>query len=171
MKRFLCIFLSLMILVTFSACGNTADQSEENEQTGSTNESTQTSEAISEPLESQAEVSTSDNSDESGKILIAYFSWAENVVQDENIDAITSPSVKAPGNVAQLASWISEETGGKLFSIQVTDPYPADEDSVLSRANDEKAEGIHPELVEEVEDMDSYDTVFLGYPKNSNFGI
>lgn len=97
------------------------------------------------------------------KILIAYFSWAENAVQD-NIDAMTSPSVSAPGNVAQLASWISNETGGDLFSIQVTDRYPADWDGCLNRANKEKADGTHPALSKKLDNIEEYDTVFLGYP-------
>lgn len=96
-------------------------------------------------------------------MLIAYFSWAENAVQD-NIDAMTSASVKNPGNVAQLAQWIENETGGDLFSIQVTEPYPADWDGCLDRANKEKADGTHPVLSETIDDISEYDTVFLGYP-------
>lgn len=96
-------------------------------------------------------------------VLIAYFSWAENAVQD-NIDAMTSASVKAPGNVAQLASWIEEETGGERFSIQVTEPYSADWDECLSRANEEKSDNIHPELTGKVDNLADYDVVFLGFP-------
>lgn len=97
------------------------------------------------------------------KILIAYFSWAENAVQDD-IDAMTSASVKMPGNVAQLAVWIEEETDGDLFSIQVTESYPADWDGCLARANEEKANNIHPELAQTLDNIDDYDIVFLGYP-------
>ena len=98
-----------------------------------------------------------------GKVLIAYFSWAENAEQ-ENIDAMTSPSVRAPGNVAQFATWIREETGGELFSIRVKDPYPADWNGCLSRANAEKADGVHPQLSQTLDSIEEYDTVFLGYP-------
>lgn len=97
------------------------------------------------------------------KILIAYFSRAENAVQDD-IDAMTSASVKMPGNVAQLAVWIEEETDGDLFSIQVTEGYPADWDGCLARANEEKANNIHPELAQTLDNIDDYDIVFLGYP-------
>ena len=38
------------------------------------------------------------------------------------------------GNVQELAGWVQEETGGDLFSIQVTDPYPSDWDACLERA-------------------------------------
>ena len=101
---------------------------------------------------------------ESG-VLIAYFSWAENAVLEEGVDAMTSPSVSDPGNVQQLAGWIQEETGGELFSIQVTDPYPSDWDACLERANEERGQNARPALVEpQVENLDSYDTVFLGYP-------
>ena len=95
---------------------------------------------------------------------MAYFSWADNAVLAEDVDAVSSPSVIPPGNVQQLAGWVQEETGGDLFSIQVTDPYPSDWDECLSRANQERSENARPELVQNVEDLEQYDTVFLGYP-------
>lgn len=153
MKRIRCVCLLVLMLMLFSACSNT-------EQTGITNPSN--SDIVSEQ-ENQASDSNNSELVEHGKILIAYFSWAENAVQD-NIDAMTSPSVSAPGNVAQLASWISGETGGDLFSIQVTNPYPADWDGCLNRANKEKADGTHPALSKKLDNIEEYDTVFLGYP-------
>lgn len=98
--------------------------------------------------------------------LIAYFTWAENTEIDENssVDATTSPSVVVPGNVQQLAGWIQEETGGDLFSIQTTDPYPSDWDACLDRANEERANDARPDLREKVDELERYDTVFLGYP-------
>lgn len=60
---------------------------------------------------------------------------------------------------------MQEETGGDLFSIQVTDPYPSDWDACLERANEERGEDARPELTSSVENLDAYDTVFLGYPK------
>ncbi len=96
--------------------------------------------------------------------MIAYFSWAENVVLADNVDVVTSPSVVQPGNVQQLAEWIQEQTGGDLFSIRVTDPYPSDWDACLSRTNQERGDEARPELVENVSDISQYDTIFLGYP-------
>lgn len=97
-------------------------------------------------------------------ILIAYFTWAENVVLDEDVDVVTSPSVVVPGNVQQLAAWVQEETGGDIFSIRVTDPYPGDWDECLERANEERGNDVRPMLQEKIENIDQYDTVFLGYP-------
>lgn len=80
------------------------------------------------------------------------------------VDAVSSPSVTKPGNVEQLALWVQEKTGGELFSIRVTEPYPSDWDECLERANEEKADGARPELVQTVENMEDYDVIFLGYP-------
>mgnify|MGYP002509588094 CR=1 FL=1 len=102
------------------------------------------------------------------KILIAYFTWAENTVVDDpaavDVDATTSASVLAPGHVAQMAGWIQAETGGDLFSIVTTAPYSSDYDECLERAADEKADSARPALAGTVENMAEYDVVFLGYP-------
>lgn len=101
-------------------------------------------------------------------ILIAYFTWADNTIVSNpaavDVDAVTSASVLDPGNVARMASWIQKETGGTLFSIQVTEPYSSDYDECLNRAADEKAAAARPVLKNKVEDMERYDTVFIGYP-------
>lgn len=100
----------------------------------------------------------------SGNILVAYFSWADNAILADDVDAVASPSVIPPGNVQQLAGWVQEETGGDLFPIQVTEPYSSDWDECLDRANQERRDDARPELEESVENLSDYDTVFLGYP-------
>lgn len=101
---------------------------------------------------------------EENRILIAYFTWAENVTDSTELDAVSSASVTLPGNVGQMARWIQQKTGGDLFSIQVTEPYSADYDECLDRAADEKAENARPALKAQVEDLTGYDTVFIGFP-------
>lgn len=104
------------------------------------------------------------NNVEDQQILVAYFSWADNAILEDDVDAVASPSVLAPGHVAQLAGWVQEVTGGDLFSIQVTQPYSSDWDLCLERANEERSQNARPELVENVENISDYDVVFLGYP-------
>ena len=64
--------------------------------------------------------------EEHSRILIAYFTWAENTYVEQpeavDVDATTSASVLPPGNAAKMAGWIQEEIGGDLFSIVVTKP-------------------------------------------------
>lgn len=97
-------------------------------------------------------------------LMIAYFSWADNATGAENADAMTSPSVHAPGHVGQLARWIQEEIGGSLFSIRVNEPYPSDWDDCLERANEERSQNDRPSLQQRISNIDQYDTIFLGYP-------
>ena len=177
MKKLLTPLMALALAVVFTAC-QTAEPSSSVPSSPAPSESSQLSSAVeegaasssqlAEPSEAPAESSALEDSPEAGEnggVLIAYFSWAENAVLEEGVDAMTSPSVSDPGNVQQLAGWIQEETGGELFSIQVTDPYPSAWDACLERANEERGQNARPALVEpQVENLDSYDTVFLGYP-------
>lgn len=178
MKKYLCLLLALLLILAPAGCSSRSPESD-----GTSAESTP---AASAPQESDAEPSTAsgaapvsaptsqtadDPAEEatetagSTSVLIAYFSWAENTELDGEVDAVASPSVNDPGNVQQLAGWIQAETGGDLFSIQVTDPYPSDWNACLERANAEHGEDARPALVEaQVENLAQYDTVFLGYP-------
>lgn len=165
MKRYLCLILTMCFLLT--ACGNDSSITEENSSTQS------------------KETTTSEQTQSDGNILIAYFTQADNtVVEDEEAalesalshyeamgdadeygdDVVASASILPPGNTARIASWIQDEIGGDLFSIQVEEPYPSDYDNCMDRAADEKAEDTRPVLKENVQSMDQYDTVFIGYP-------
>lgn len=176
MKKLLTPLMAFALAIVFTAC-QTAEPSSSVPSSPAPSESSQLSSAVeegaasssqlAEPSEAPAESSALEDSPEAveSSVLIAYFSWAENAVLEEGVDAMTSPSVSDPGNVQQLAGWIQEETGGELFSIQVTDPYPSDWDACLERANEERGQNARPALVEpQVENLEQYDTVFLGYP-------
>ena len=153
MKRFLVSLLSLVFVFSFTGCSNSNEKSTQSESARKTAE------------EAASSGTTADSGRQTnGRVLVAYFSWADNAVLDEDVDAVTSPSVIAPGNVQELAGWMQEETGGDLFSIRVKDPYPSDWDDCLERANEERGDDARPELEESVENLDDYDTVYLGYP-------
>lgn len=169
MKKVMSFLLVMIVSVSLIAFGK-SDRQENLKDSGQTKGQTQeqpVKESEAEPSVKKTETDgrESKQTEQAGakKILVAYFSWADNAKQDD-IDAMTSPSVKVPGNVAQLASWIGEETGGKLFPIEVTELYPSDWDGCLDRANKEKGDGTHPALKAKVENLKDYDTVYLGYP-------
>ena len=159
-KKWMTGFGAIVMALSLAGCGsqesgNTAMPSVPPSLENVTETKPVTEDGISAAIESSAETD---------KILIAYFTWAENAADTSRVDATTSASVQAPGNVARMAAWIQQETGGDLFSIRVEEPYSADYDECLDRAADEKAENARPVLVEKVLDMAGYDTVFLGYP-------
>ena len=99
---------------------------------------------------------------ETENILIAYFDRTENSVGDT--DATTSASKVSEANPATMAQMIKNQTGGDVFSIIVSDKYPSDYDECLSRAQQENSANARPELNTAVQNMDSYDTIFLGFP-------
>lgn len=148
MKHITSLMLALLLSLSLTACGDV--------QTPGTPSEIPTSAPVPAPTE-----------DDPPKVLIAYFTWADNtVVEDEDeaiqsaldhyesmgdrgnydVDAISSASIVPPGNTAQLAAWIQQEVGGELHSILVEDPYPSNYDECLDRAADEKAEGARPVL-------------------------
>lgn len=174
MKKTLFFFLAIVILLLFTACAAVEDPespSSEPSESGSTvpeqetttNEYPQTEVSTSDPDLPEAS-EESDENDPDTNILVAYFSWADNAILADDVDAVSSPSVISPGNVQELAGWVQEETGGDLFSIRVTEPYPSDWDACLTRANQERADHARPELMENVENLEDYNTVFFGYP-------
>ncbi len=68
------------------------------------------------------------------------------------------------GNTREIANQIHECVGGDIFEIVTVDPYPDDYDTVVDQARQEQEDDYRPELATEVEHMDSYNVVFIGYP-------
>ena len=156
------MILCICFAAAASGCGNTGNRERnvQEERTGAGEDSgTAADESTADTSELQENAPQT-----SGNILVAYFSWADNAILADDVDAVASPSVIPPGNVQQLAGWVQEETGGDLFPIQVTEPYSSDWDECLDRANQERRDDARPELEESVENLSDYDTVFLGYP-------
>ncbi len=175
MKRLLVSFLCICMVFSLASCGGRENgQASYSQDQIPASRQTQTIQPDTAQQESEPPIGDSSNevsgqaSASDSRILIAYFTWADNT-QVENpetvdVDATTSASVLPPGNAAKIAGWIQERTGGDLFSIVVEEPYSSDYDECLDRAADEKAENARPVLVSHVEDMEQYDTVFLGFP-------
>lgn len=169
MRRWMAAALAAFMVLSLAACAG--NQQEEQPASAEATEQSQSASvqeeeepaSLEEPASTEQQPEQPSDAQESG-VLVAYFSWADNAVIDGEVDAVASPSVTTPGNVQQLAQWISERTGGDLFSIQVTEPYSSDWDACLERANQERAEDARPELTASVEQLERYDTVFLGYP-------
>ncbi|UCE81574.1 MAG: flavodoxin [Methanobacteriota archaeon] len=78
------------------------------------------------------------------RILVAYFSWS--------------------GNTREIANQIHKIVGGDLFEIVTVDKYPRDYDETVKQARKELETNCRPRLASEVEDIESYDLVFIGYP-------
>ncbi len=80
----------------------------------------------------------------SKKILVAYFSHS--------------------GNTREIANQIHKSVGGDIFEIKAVKPYPNDYDAVVKQAKQELDSGYKPALETRIENIKSYDFVFIGYP-------
>ena len=79
-----------------------------------------------------------------GKILIAYFSRT--------------------GTTREVAKRIQEVAGGDLFELRTVHRYPVEYRATTEQAKRELNEGFRPQLATRVEAMETYDTVFIGFP-------
>ena len=78
------------------------------------------------------------------RILVAYFSWS--------------------GNTREIANQIHKIAGGDLFEIVPVSKYSHDYDETVKQARKELETSCRPQLASEVENIESYDLVFIGYP-------
>ena len=95
-------------------------------------------------------------------ILIAYFT----VPETDGVDTVAGASRVAVdgtvmGNNEYIANLIQQETGGDLFAIETVQEYPGTHDALLEFAYNEMMDDARPELASQIEDLDSYDTIFL----------
>lgn len=99
------------------------------------------------------------------KTLVVYYS----LVLPDGTDASASASRvivdgEPYGTTEYMAKVIQEETGSDLFEIQTVQEYPTEYRDVTNQASDEKESGFRPELAAHIDNIDQYDTIFVGYP-------
>lgn len=103
------------------------------------------------------------------KSLVAYFTQGENAGLSNDVDVSSSASIqvwnqKATGNTGLVAHQIAETIGADVFSIQTVQSYPANYDDAVTQGQMEKEQNVRPELSTHIENLDAYDTVFIGFP-------
>lgn len=171
MKKLTAIFLSALLVLSLAACGNsnTVESTPAETEVGAS--TTEPDDSGTKSTEENAEGSTESeetaNTADTGNsnILIAYFS----VMETDGVDTVAGASRVAVngevlGNNEYIAQIIQRETGGELFSIETVQGYPTTHDPLLEFAYKEKADNARPELATQIENLDRYDVIFLGYP-------
>lgn len=144
MKKILSIFmvlvLSVSMVLSFAAC----------------------SRASAEPPERGWENPSDDAGrpvNENAKSLVVYFSVPDN--KDNSYVDIDGERL---GNTQYMAYVIQENTGANIFRILPAVPYPTDHNALLEVAQQERRTDARPEIQGVIEDFDSYDVIFVGYP-------
>ena len=149
-KRLLSCVLAGSVALALAACGQqSAGGSSAGNQ--STSQSTdQSREEVSSAAQSAAGSGADTSGTERGNVLVVYYS--------------------ATGNTEGVANYIAEATGGDLFEITPAEPYTdddlnwTDENSRVTREHEDESLRDVELTTTQVENWDSYDTVFLGYP-------
>lgn len=138
-KRRISVFLTcIMTLGLLAGCGtNSSNRSATDHDNKTTN---------TENTEEAAEAASTDG----GKTLVVYYS--------------------ATGNTKDVAEKIAKITGGDLFEIEPVEPYTDDDldwtkdDSRVSKEHDDESLRDVALVSTTVDDWDSYETVYIGYP-------
>ena len=90
-------------------------------------------------------------------------------VDTSGVDAIAGASIvvrdgEAVGNVEYMANVIAETVGADLFRIETVQQYPLEHEALVDQAAQEQDADARPELATHIENLEQYDTIFLGYP-------
>ena len=173
MKKKMILLISMIQIMALSACGNAENVTPMETDIVQTQQPENFEENImaEEETEQDKEESgmTENGSTQNSRILIAYFSQPTDV-DTSDLDAVSSASVvvrdnETAGSTTEYAARIIQDTvGGDLFRIETTEEYPSDYDELVAQARAEKEEGVRPELMGHIENLEQYDTIILGYP-------
>ena len=147
-RLFSCLLAGAMAL-SLAACGG--NDSAANDQTAQD----QTQEETVPPADTSTdttapEASAGESTAESGSVLVVYYS--------------------ASGHTKTVAGYIAQATGGDIFEITPVEPYTdddlnwSDSDSRVTREHEDESLRDVELTTTQVENWDSYDTVFIGYP-------
>ena len=68
------------------------------------------------------------------------------------------------GNTEVIAEYIQELAGADLFKVEPTVEYPADYMQCIDVAKKEQQQDARPEIKETLDDISSYDTIYVGFP-------
>ena len=140
MKRIFTMLLALGMMAAVVGC-SASQEEQQNQNNVSAQEDTQTEETNTEET---------DTAESEGKTLVAYYS--------------------ATGNTKAVAEMIAEALGADTFEITPAEPYTSEDLNWTDDSSRVSQEYSDPSLrtveltADTVENWESYDTVFIGYP-------
>lgn len=148
MKKIAAVLLAGAVMSSLAACGNagnetTASQTTTASEAENTTAATQTKDETEQAVAEQA-VADQSTGDADPKSLVVYFSWS--------------------GNTESVAQEIAAQTGADVFKIEPQEPYTDDYDELLDIAQEEQRNSARPAIAGSIEDLDSYEVIYLGFP-------
>ena len=147
-KKLLTLSLAAVMALSLAACGG-------NDSSADDQSANQTQEEAAPPADTAENAAAPESSGDGaeaadGNVLVVYYS--------------------ASGNTETAANYIAQATGGDIFEITPVEPYTSDDlnwtddNSRVSWEHEDESLRDVELTTTEVENWDSYDTVFIGYP-------
>ena len=147
-KKLLTLSLAAVMALSLAACGG-------NDSSADDQSANQTQEEAAPPADTAENAAAPESSGNGAaaadsNVLVVYYS--------------------ASGNTETAANYIAQVTGGDIFEITPAEPYTSDDlnwtddNSRVSREHEDESLRDVELTTTEVENWDSYDTVFIGYP-------
>lgn len=99
------------------------------------------------------------------KALIVYFTLPET----DGVDTVAGASRvvvddELYGNIEFMANTVRKAVGGDIFEIKTVQSYPTIHKPLVDLADEELENNARPELSTHIDNLDDYDTIFVGYP-------
>lgn len=141
MKKMITLITVFTLLFCLAACGGNRTQANNPSSSGKTQKQEQPDGSQNSPSSSKDD---SHPAGTGGKALVVYFSHS--------------------GNTESVAKEIQAQTGADIFEIVPTTPYTTNYNALLDVAQNEKRVNARPAISGSVENLDDYDTIYLGFP-------
>ena len=135
----------IAIVVGINLAGNNGEKNTVQNQVSNENKlgNTQVAQTQNNTLENEEETQNNQENG-SGKALVVYFSHT--------------------GNTENVANFIHQAVGGDIVKLETEEQYTDNYNDLLDIAQEEKNENARPALSTKIDNIDEYDTIFLGYP-------
>ena len=170
MKKKLAMILSFAVLMGLAGCSSSSEAETEATTAAQTTAAQQTESSAEETEAAETEEAASV---EAAETETAGVTGSEAEGGDAEADAQGGTLVvyySATGNTEAVASYIAEYTDGDLFELEPVEPYTdddlnwTDDNSRVTREHEDESLRDVELVADTVDNWDSYDTVFIGYP-------
>lgn len=140
-----CAILALVIIcgIVFAVTNNKENSTENKNSNTEINTEQEQKNTVSEN-NSEEQMAETNNEKNAHKVLVVYFSQS--------------------GNTETVANMIHDAVGGDIVKLETVQTYPSNYNELVNYAQKEQKDNARPELKTKINNMDEYDTIFLGYP-------
>lgn len=154
MKKVLTIFMTCMLLLGLTACGDTGSTNTEATNAPSAGQTTASAKktmenSVAAPLEGNTDQDTAEAQNSGKRALVVYFS--------------------ATGNTKAVAEIFAAAQGADLYEIVPEQPYTEDDlnynDSSTRATVEQNDANARPAISGGVENIGDYDVIYVGFPK------